>query len=226
MTDRIIYVLCYDDSSEEQAIRFFSQYPWARVYRIPTDVQSHLFEGVMYQSELMKLYDEWKDKKYVGTIAYNFWRKMKHKAGDIESYNSECEIVLYSKILTGRSYDNPYLRKLFEFLCKQLLPVPPLTFGLSNPANIDTIPFCFYNYWMTTPAHMLKYIAFFNERWLPMLESHPIVWENAGYTNGKASPEKLLELSKGRCSYYSFHSFINERLPNMYFRLINAKILL
>jgi hypothetical protein len=241
MTDRIIYVLCYDDSSEEQAIRLFSQYEWARVYRIPADTQSHLFEGVMYQSELMKLYDEWKDKKYVGTIAYNFWSKNNPPGNtNADRWNLKCNHMLYHKILTPNSYDfvgflpmthhhferhNPSLRTLFEFLCKQLLPRPPLKFGLSNHANIDNLPFFFYNYWMTTPAHMLRYIEFFNQRWLPVLESHPMVWENA-YYNGAVSPERLLELSKGRCGYYSFHPFINERLPNIYFRSINAKMLL
>lgn len=241
MTDRIIYVLCYDDSSEEQAIRLFSQYPWARVYRIPADIQSHLFEGVMYQSELMKLYDEWKEKKYVGTIAYNFWNKAYPRNGNVNSYDSECVRILYNKILTPMSYDfvgfmpfsshnfhhhNPDLRKLFEVLTKQLLPSPKLKFGLGNTSNIDNFPFCFYNYWMTTSTHMLRYIVFFNTKWLPTLESHPIVWDNAAYTHGRVPPEKLLELSKGRCRHYSFHSFINERLPNMYFRSFNASMLM
>ena len=241
MTDRIIYVLCYDDTSEEQAIRLFSQYEWARIYRIPADSQSHLFEGVMYQSELMKVYDEWKDKKYVGTIAYNFWNKVNPRDKNKNSYTSECLRILHTKILTPMSYDfvgfmpfsspnfhhhNPNLRILFEYLTNRLLPRAPLRFGLGTTTIIDKLAFCFYNYWMTTPANMLRYIVFFNTKWLPMLESHPLVWENADYTSGKVSPEKLLELSRGRCNYYSLHPFANERLPNMYFRSINAKMLL
>ena len=154
-------------------------------------------------------------------------------------YNSECNRLLQTKILTPNSYDfvgfiatthhfedhNPNLRRLFEYLCKILLRKPTLKFGLWNTTNIDKLPFCFYNYWMTTPSHMLRYIVFFNTKWLPMLESTPIVWENSGY-NGKVPPEKLLELSKGRCNYYSLHAFANERLPNMYFRAMNANLLM
>jgi len=240
MSDRIIYVLCYDDKSEEQAIRLFSHHDWARIYRIPSETQSHLFEGVMYQSELMKVYDEWKNKKYVGTVAYNFWSKITSPSIiNTDLWNLRCNTVLYNKILTSNSYDfvgfitmthhfedhNPNLRRLFEYLCNKMLAKPTLKFGLGNTTNIDKLSFCFFNYWMTTPCHMLRCIAFFNRRWGPMLEQNPIVWENSGY-KGALSPEKLLELSKGRCSHYSFHAFINERLPNMYFRTINAKMLL
>ena len=70
MSSRIIYVLCYDDVTEEKARTEFGMFKWARIYRIPKESQNHLFEGVMYQTELMKLYDEWKDKDYVGTISY------------------------------------------------------------------------------------------------------------------------------------------------------------
>jgi hypothetical protein len=188
----------------------------------------------------MKLYHEWKDKKYVGTIAYNFWNKMYNKSGDITYYNYYCNRVLYTKILTNHSYDfvgfipmehhhfndhNPNLRRLFEYLCNEMLAKPAIKFGLGNTNNIDKLPFCFYNYWMTTPGHMLRYIAFFNTKWLPRLESNPIVWENSDY-KGSVPPEKLLDLSRGRCNYYSLHAFANERLPNMYFRSINAKMFL
>ena len=241
MTDRILYVLCYDDTSEEQAVRLFTHYPWARVYRIPTETQSHLFEGVMYQSELMKVYDEWKDKKYVGTIAYKFWSKLTPPSKlYTDIWVETCNQVLNNKILTPNSYDfvgfitmrrhffedhNPNLRKMFETMCNTLFPSPCRRFGLSNTKNIDKLSFCFFNYWMTTPVHMLRYIAFFNQRWIPMLEQNPVVWENSDYKGSTVPPEKLLELSKGRCNYYSLHPFINERLPSMYFRSIHANML-
>jgi hypothetical protein len=74
----LIYILCYDDSSEKKAIAIFSQFDWARIYRIPEEVQDHTFEGVMYRSELMKMYDEWKDVDFVGTASYKFFDKVKY----------------------------------------------------------------------------------------------------------------------------------------------------
>jgi hypothetical protein len=71
----LIYVLCYDDASEELSKQYFQGYTWARIYRIKN--QSHLFEGVMYQSELLELYEEWKYVDYVGTISNSILKKMK-----------------------------------------------------------------------------------------------------------------------------------------------------
>ena len=74
MKNILIYVLCYNDKTEKQANDEFSQYEWAKVYRIKE--QNHLFEGVMFRNELMDMYDEWKDKDFVGTIAYSIFSKV------------------------------------------------------------------------------------------------------------------------------------------------------
>ena len=73
MKNILIYVLCYNDETEKQATDEFSQYEWAKVYRIKE--QTYLFESIMFRNELMDMYDEWKDKDYIGTISYSIFSK-------------------------------------------------------------------------------------------------------------------------------------------------------
>ena len=233
MSDRIIYVLCYDDISEKKAYEDFYEFEWARIYRIPEEVQNHLFEGVMYQSELMKVYDEWKDKKYVGTCAYNMIKKIEHnfswEVDDPVSY-------ALTRIQTIDSYDFVgFIRVDIKHVWDHVHIYPILSDLLNRNAKINVnawqrLPVAVthyypFNYWMATPRKMLEYIHFFNTRWLPALESHPLVWEDVDY-NGKILPERLWYLTRGRCEYYPYHPFINERLPSFYFQRTKANMLI
>ena len=234
MSDRIIYILCYDDVSEKKAHEEFDKFEWARIYRIPEEVQNHLFEGVMYQSELMKLYDEWKDKKYVGTCAYNMVKKLhsdmswlvkdnllryvSERIGTTGSWDFVGFIPVDKKHIWDHIHIHPILNDLLNVGAKINVNA-----WLRLPVVVKNYyPF---NYWMATPRKMLEYIHFFNSRWLPALESHPLIWQDAGY-NGKLSPERLKYLTRGRCEYYPYHPFVNERLPSFYFERTKANILI
>lgn len=230
MSSRIIYVLCYDDESEHKAITEFSSYEWARIYRIPVESQNHLFEGVMYQTELMKLYDEWKDKEFVGTISY----KLKDRLAWYHYTNME---QIDSKIRTVSKFEydvvpflfygganfeklNPNLKNEFKHLTDSILQLSnQYKIGyrfMTRKQELLTDPFFFFNYWMTTPKSMLAYIQFFNTIWLPALESNQNVWNDSKY-QGHLTAEQLKTLTK-RVSHYPYHPFINERLPASYFR--------
>jgi hypothetical protein len=234
MADRIIYVLCYDDESEKKAHEDFDKFEWARVYRIPEAVQNHLFEGVMYQSELMKVYDEWKDKKYVGTCAYNMFNKLKSDMSWLIRDNILS--FMCGRIQTADSYDFVGFMRVDKKHIWDHIHIHPILSDLLNrnaKINVNSwlrlsilvknyYPF---NYWMATPRKMLEYINYFNSKWLPALESHPLVWEDADY-NGKLSPERLLYLTRDRCNYYPYHPFVNERLPSFYFERSKANMLI
>lgn len=233
MCDRIIYVLCYDDESEKKAHGDFDKFDWARIYRIPEEVQNHLFEGVMYQSELMKLYDEWKDKKYVGTCAYNMFKKInenfvfsipdsKFNVLDKIETSDSYDFVGFMPVLSTHAWDHIYMSRILNELSYGNARINQ-RFGIRLPISIKNyFPF---NYWMATPQKMLEYINYFNSKWLPALEEHPLVWESAGY-NGKLSPDRLLYLTRGKCNHYPYHPFVNERLPSLYFEKTKAYMLL
>lgn len=238
MCDRIIYVLCYDDISEQKAQDDFSSFPWARIYRIPQESQNHLFEGVMYTTELMKLYDEWKDKEFVGTISYklkdrlNFYHYTTMNSIDDKICNTsktEYNVVpfmYYNGSHFGELY--PDVKNTYIYLTDTLVPIKQhnTKFGVKKLLNRETElanqSFFFFNYWMATPSVMLDYVYFFNSTWLPALESMPNVWNNSGY-KGKLSPNECKKLTT-RADYYPYHPFINERLPATFFRNRNYKI--
>jgi len=206
-----LYVLCYDDASEQTAKSVFEHYPWARIYRIPVESQSHLFEGVMYQSELMKVYDEWKDVDFVGTISYKIIRKVPFdhllnifNTADPVLHDAACFRVVPSDLFWLHS---PSTRTVYEDTYKKTMP---------HRVSALVKRYVMYNFWMSKPYFMVDYISFFNTKWLPTLESHPNVWDNSNYkTDYTLTPDKLLALTK-KVSYYPTHPFVNERIAYRY----------
>jgi hypothetical protein len=214
----IIYVLCYDDDTEEFSNIYFKHYNWARIYRIKN--QSHLFEGVMYQTELLELYDEWKDAEYVGTISHSFFKKMKiEQLLYILNISSPIlhDVVIFKSFANDlfHLHSNPDLKRAYQEIYRQTMP-----FRFSRVIQRYSI----YNYWMAKPTFMLQYIQFFNSIWLPAVEKHPLIWNNAGYLDEKLSPEALSKLTK-RVPHYPMHPFMNERIAIQFFKEINAKML-
>jgi len=218
MSKIIIYVLCYDDATEELANARYRTFEWARIYRIKN--QTHLFEGIMYQEELIKMYDEWKCADFVGTISYNFTSKVPLKRlTDIidRAINEKPDVTMFWSRTRdeGIGGHNKHLIQLYKSILNMLISK---TYPTVNQL------YCFSNYWMCTPKHMLLYIDFFNRTLLPLLEENPHVWDNSFYSAGGLTPDHLLKITK-RVSYYPFHPFINERLVAPYFQSINATIL-
>ena len=236
MKNKIVYVLCYDDESEKIARTDFEKYWWARIYRIPKDAQNHLFEGVMYTTELLKLYDEWKDKDYVGTISYKLIERSKFLSNTFEDIVSSIEdvsthrdiVISLAGGFVGIVFNTiNYSEKVFLDTCNTIgLPINreeiySLTKRKRRSYDIYTSRFIFFNHWMTSPYWMLKYIQFFNNIWLPTIESHPLIWNDSGYP-GAMPPDKLLKLTK-KISHYPLHPFINERVVSLFFYFHNIR---
>ncbi len=234
MKNKIVYVLCYDDESEKRARTDFEKYLWARIYRIPEEAQNHLFEGVMYTTELIKLYDEWKDKDYVGTISYKLIERSKFLSDTFEEIVRTIEdvptrrniVISLAGGFVGIAFNTVnYSEKVFLDTCNTIgLPIRQeeiysLTKRNYRSYDIYKSRFVFFNHWMTSPYWMLKYIQFFNNVWLPTIESHPLIWNDSGYP-GAIPKDKLLKLTKN-VSYYPLHPFINERVVSLFFYFHN-----
>jgi hypothetical protein len=225
----IIYILCYDDKTEQIANENFKEFDWARVYKLTN--QNHLFEGKFLSVDLFELYDEWKDADYVGTLSYKAFDKidkayaiqkinyLAHKIHDVVFFNVASRICLSYHREAGTLINNVFMKMIST-------TIPRFTdqkFGLRIGSK--KIAYCaFSNYFITRPHLMYQYITFFRYKWLPLLESQPEVWNNASY-DGKLTPDELLKLSNGKVSYYTYHAFINERLLYPYFQSRNVRIL-
>ena len=239
MRSRIIYILCHNDETERISHLEFDKYSWARIYRIPKESQTYLMESVMYNSELMKLYDEWKDCKYVGTLSYKLPARLAYPPFSSMENISNLVETANGDVVSFRTYDHSYSDSLPNF-CKILtdtcvrvgikLNHSPKYNILSRKVeskNALDMPCMFHNYWMTSPSLMLAYINFFNYRWLPALDSHPNVWDDSHYPYNLPKDElktRMLELTRGRASHYPFHAIICEVIPTHFFRSIGATI--
>jgi hypothetical protein len=251
MSDRIIYILCHDDTSEQIAHTNFDKYNWARVYRIPIERQNHLMESVMYSTELMSVYDEWKDKKYVGTLSYKlgdrlrldppcYPRGMDGYDNIIQNSHSSLPSVYGFRVYRHSDVDSlPGLRTILRDTCKKIgfdiNRNQGIKFNLKSRkiekiSYLDTMAFIFHNYWMTTPAIMVDYIKFFNNVWMPALETHPDIWKDSSYkysvsySTSLTSKQRMLMLTNGKTDYPPFHAYANERLPTLFCLMKGIKI--
>ena len=237
MGKRIVYIVCHNDETERISHEYFDKYSWARVYRIPDDAQSYLMESVMYQTELMKVYDEWKDADYVGTLSYKLPARIEKGALiDINKFDNTIQNLIHDNIAVAaityvHAYVDTYLclRKVVTDTCQKIgitlsrksYDIRTRKFG--EVSELDIKPFIFHNYWVTRPNIMKSYIDFFNTKWLPALESHPNVWDDAVYTYNTeiakttSSERLLLRLTNGRVSHYPYHAIACERLPSIFF---------
>lgn len=206
-----IFVICHDDSSCSKALSEFKDYPWARLYRTP-DKSNHLLEGYMHKVALWQLENVWNESEFVGTISYNVARKVNMAAflDRLLSANASHEDVVYFLPGHGDPFGGHADDERVRITFRQLLSFVGLP-----PLQDENHVWAFCNFWMARPAYMRMYLRFFNGLWLPALEAHPLVWEDSVYRDATLSKDKLLALT-GK-PYYPLHTFINERLPSVFF---------
>lgn len=199
----------------------------------------------MYSTELMSVYDEWKDKKYVGLLSYKLSKRLSiegfllypRSLDDYDTFirnanpdiHTVCGFMCYN-----HSYADsvPLLKGVLYDTCKKIgfdLNYHKFIIGSIRHEKrnfLNNIAFPFHNYWMTTPSYMLSYITFFNNVWMPALESHPDIWSNPEYNYSihrevESGNQRMLRITNGKVDYIPLHAFANERLPRIFFTKMN-----
>ena len=249
MKNIIIYVVCHDDRSVALANTIFSEYHWARIYRIPQEFQSDLFEGAMFKTELMKIYDEWKSADYVGLISYSLFGKVDTtsildmintsdpKTTDAVFFCGRNQLVNHAnvgKILT----DCMLTCKIYEEKCSvdtspklKFLNLPTANYKQQTTAktildNIMNTDHAFCNSFMTKPIHMLSYIDFFVNIWIPSVESHPLINTDPEYISiGSHTTEHNNSKTNSKMQY-THRPFVNERILIHHFKDKGLKYLI
>jgi hypothetical protein len=162
----------------------FKNYKWARVYRLQN--QNYLLESLFYVDQLLALYDEWKDKEFVGTLSYKFFQRVRdYEAGKIKSLDrileqiektspTEYDAVSFMTLKGGLWGELPHLEQIVYNTAESCRMNILKGYNVVTRKKIYTTApfkswFFFHNYWMCTPAFMLQYIQFFKYRWLPTL---------------------------------------------------------
>jgi len=221
----IIYILCYDNQTFNNALRLFGSYKWAKVIILPSTI---LFENYMYDKWLLDNYDEWKDYDYVGTLSWRAREKVilpdiekmaiflknekiydlvpfyvigdKNLLDDIDRRQPNNNIIL-NLLFNKLGYPNDYIKKDFiHFYC---------------------------NYWIAKPKIMKEYIDFFykckeiiNED--PQIQKY--IWQYVEYNSGL--DENEIKKIFGRPSFSS-HPFVYERIPYLFmykYRILHPNI--
>lgn len=205
-----LYSIKYKD---EQLVEYF---PYVNKVN-SVDQKSYLFE---YQPiiEIVDKLDGYKD--WIGVFSWKFPIKtklFKKKVQKILDENSQYDCINFSKeiksYLSFTEKQHPGFMELFKFICKDLgLPV-------SEPKN--TI---YSNFFVLNKGLYQEYVNEVIKPAIDLLETKykDLAWRDANYRGGL--PKDLLKQYTG-LDYYTFHTFILERLIGQWVDKKKLKIL-
>lgn len=230
----IIYIVCHNDETFKSAKMFYGKYEWAKILQIDDTIY---MESWTHIHDLRKLYNEWKDCDYVGTITHT--SKTKILIPNIKKIyesikNNDYDVVPFITC----SYDlvsqtNICHKNLLNILKKILEYTPYNTYNITSKMD-----FHISNYWIIKPKYMLKYIEFINSIYNIMENNDDIkkllFMDPAGYIGSNQIKNEILDskiqiLSKEKLAekfgttHFSHHCFIGERLPSIFFYNNNLK---
>ena len=209
-----MYVLCYDDASEEAASRGFARYDWATVTRLPDDpgLQRYM-EGAAYLKTLHDNRAEWQDADLVGVLSYKAPSKI-----DVDVLRKVCEDTRGADVVALLPSIENMLAQAARGHPRFMEVWVPLLLSLGYEASdavSNEIPAFYCNYWLATPTWMTKFLAFYGTvrhalDTLPGIQD--ALWSDAGYAN---TPERCMHVY-GQ-PYIPHHPFVCERLACFYF---------
>lgn len=219
--DLLIYIIYHDTQSYKQIAKY-KKYPYVKLIHIET---TKYFEAVIFKY-LAANTNEWFSKKYIALLTYAFETKM-HMTLDklykklIASLNNDYDLVSLHHhspkhyILNNTLHGN--LRPIFNYV----LPM----FDFKSPINYD-IPAFYCNYWVAKSIWMKKYIKFalaFMDKLNDTndIQLQTLLNENSNYARagGKLTAPQLMKLFG--VPHYTYHPFVMERLPSLFFHKNN-----
>jgi hypothetical protein len=228
--DILIYLICFDEHSYN-IIKPYESYEYVKIYWNKT---TKYFESAIYKY----LYDnqhEWNRKDYVGTLAYSAEMKLGKKLDTIyqdiqrrlKIHNPDVISLYNQKYLSHTLGFHPNLKSIYDYTLSQK--------GFNLPIPYNKIPAFYCNYFLAKPDWMLKYNIFTHE-YISKLEDQTdyylqcLVNDDSFYDAQSESYPKGRFLSKEKLNeiigfpYYSYHTFVLERLPCLYFWHNKAKL--
>lgn len=213
----IIYVLCYDDHTEKVSHRVYGSHPWCRVFRLPAH---HVeLESSMYTVYLDTKRSEWEHADYVGTISWKAFKKIPidHITRLLRVADpSRHDVVPFFPVKGDAVAHADKCHPGFALLWERLLS------SLGCPQEqVACRDFTFFacNYWMCRPRIMNYYIRFAKQVRVKMEdpELREMLYNDARYP-GSLSSVRLTQIFGH--PWYTFHPFIFERLPGLFFTFL------
>jgi hypothetical protein len=191
--------------SEDAKNEIMNVYKWMIPYKLNSTLH--------FENEIILNMDIDMSKKYVGQVTYNLARD---KCDIFKHINIEKLLTLTNTDVVTL-YHNPYDRlnqlnstfiNIWTILLKKLLP---------NDIDVvsDSIQLFYCNYWFAKPEIMKDYQEFLRKAVI-LLEEDPEVYGDYGHISQSNIPKERLVQISGK-PYYTYHSFILERLPCIFF---------
>ena len=198
----ILYVLCYNKETLEQALKTYRYYYWARPILIKN--QSILFENEFY-FQLLEIQHEWINCDMVGTLSHRAFMKINISAIDN---------------LIQKNFKNPYhhFYSVKQSLRNEELPKAQriIIDEILNKWNIKDAICSYCNYWMCRPKVMLLFIEWLTTDIIPFLKKNPLCLEDSNYKHANSLTEEQLIKLWGK-PYYPNLPFILERINPLFF---------
>lgn len=220
----LLYVFCYDQPSRLQAEKMTSLCDGiAKTIVLEGD---RYFESQIWRHKWRQMMkeDDWESHDYVGMISYKYEQKTGNEILDIQRASKEQS---EHDVIAFYDYDNDLLAHAchvhgnkFRSIWQELLR----PFFSDADINRRDLPSFYCNYWMAKPEWLRKY-AEWVQTVMESIDTRPeldaLMFEDSKYC-GRMPKHQLLQVCGKQ--HYTFHPFMFERLPCIYFYLSGASI--
>lgn len=217
----LVYVFCYNDVTARKAEAMAREHSFLRPYRLGP---SPYFEAQFFFIPTLP-YHEWMEHDYVGFISYKYLEKV----GDDNLANlpnlckslSHCDVIAlhdydYDLISHASKMHGPHFEKCWNGCLEP--------FYTASQRVTPDMPSFYCNYWLAKPSWTIRYCKF-AQQVKQHIDHSPdvkdILFENSGY-KGTLRPHELVGIT--RRPHYTYHAFIFERLPCIFFYHAKASI--
>ncbi len=202
----MIYILCYNDDTYNNAISYYSKYNWARPIII--EHQDYTFENAFWK-QMKKIESEWINCDMVGTLSHKAHIKININNVNNIIENNMQELLYYHfarlqiNVLNHNSFAiryHPNFDKMYIYLL--------------NHFKFKDTNECLHNYFMCKPFLMKSFIDWYLNNCLPLIITHPLSFTNSKYS-GNINEDELIKIC-GK-PYYPLIVFVIERFIPCYF---------
>lgn len=228
MSQQCVYILCFDDTSEEIAKRDFkNNFVWAQPFRIKNNLfmDSSFYASITPKMEKTIRNQPW---SWVGTLSYKAGNKI-----SISNFNSKLNDPWFAHHYDVLTFFNPdplmtYKEQMTAYHTSHFINALETCLREvgENESDIAEIHksniICFYsNYWIAKPLLFLQYCNWV-KKILLIAATHSniqkMLWVDSFY-KGNADTYNIFGTS-----FYPLHPFLGERLPCYYFYTRHCRI--
>lgn len=201
-----VYVCFHDDSTALVTQNILYRHPWMTPFKLNSTKY--------FESEFFATVEVDPSAKYIGMFTYSILEKhqkifktnilkiLEESNEDVITFNFQPEKI------KNTNKDHPKFCEIWIRLVNKLLP------DCGENPLCDSIMLFFNNFWVAKP-HIVKEYQEFLKKAMVFLEEDPFVYEDACYVSGTLSKNRLFEING--TGNYTYHPFVLERLPCLFF---------